>query len=166
MMTYTELKEEAKSLGLEIKGNPKKEELEELIRIAKEEALFAAKEATYEKPVVTEEAKKAPAKADVRKEAMKMSKVIITPLDERMREMPSEMYSVGNSKAGFIKKVVRFNEPTWEPQIILDMLKEKTALIQQKKVVNGKEIVTKRQAAAFAIQPAELTDEEKAALGK
>lgn len=165
-MDYKETREKAVELGIEVKGNPKKDELEQMIADKQEELVIAAKAEGYEKPkeefvtkakaVVTE----AQSKVNARKNALKMVKCIITPLDERMRDMPSEMYSVGNRSVGFIKKVVRFNEETIEPTIILKHLKEKRMLIQQTKVVNGRQVVSKKSAPAFAIQELAFTEEE------
>lgn len=158
----------AEDMGLEFKGNISNDALEELI----ENAEMAAKEATFEKP--TEESKavtkkaigETSGKADARKEALRMIKCVVTPLDERMRDMPSEMFSTGNKQLGFIKKVVRFGVETIEPKVILDTLREKKALIQSKSVVNGKQVVTKRLSPAFSIQELEFTEEELASFKK
>lgn len=147
----------ATELGLEFPKNISNDKLDELL----EEAEMLAKEAQYEKPEVKPDAPKKVDKASARKEALRMRRVIITPLDERMRTAPSELYSVGNKNIGFIKKVVRFGIETLEPQIVLDTLKEKKALIQQTTIVNGRPKTTKRQGAAFAIEYLpDLTKEE------
>lgn len=188
-MTYQEKKEKAKELGVEFTGQPSTADLDKWIAEAEgnapevdpleaeekaaeearkaEEAAIAAKEATYEKP--TEESKNAvkkqvadaSKKVSARQAAMKMTKVKITPLDERMRSIPSEYYSVGNKHIGFISKVVKFNQPTWEPECILQLLREKTMLIQESATVNGKEVVRHKSTEAFAIVELPLTNEEK-----
>ena len=162
-MTYTELKDRAKELNVEFKGQIAKEELEALVASAEEELEMQSKAEGYEKPIptVAETAKK---KVNARQAAMLMRKVKITPLEERMRGLPSEFYSVGNGSIGFVKKVVRFNVPTWEPQVLLDMLAEKTMLIQEETTVNGKEVTIVRSAEAYSIVDVPLTAEEKAEL--
>lgn len=169
-MTYQELKEKAKELGVDVSGQPNKAELEVLVQDAEEAKTMAAKEATFEKP--NEEAKKAvqsqisdaAKKVNARQAAMLMKKVKITPLDERMRGLPSEYFSVGNKHIGFISKVVRFNKPTWEPECILQLLREKKMIIQESETINGKEVVIKREVEAYAISEVALTPEEKAEL--
>ena len=169
-MTYNELKERARELGVDFKGQPAKEELEVMVQEAEEAKMIADKAAGYETP--TEESKTAvkaeisaaAAKVNARQEALKMTKVKITPLDERMRSLPSEMFSVGNKQLGFIKKVVKFGKPTWEPNVILELLRSKTMLIQQTETVNGKEVTRKVETEAYAIVELPLTDEEKAQL--
>ena len=187
-MTYNEMKERAKELGIDFTGQPSKDDLEKWIteaeaklggidpvaaeeaeakaKLAAEEAAMAAKEAKFEKPEKPVVAQVSANKANPLRNAMKMVKVKITPLDERMRGIPSEVFSVGNKHTGFIKKVVRFNQPTWEPEATLQMLREKTRIIQETEVVNGKEIVRKKQAEAYSITVLPLTADDKAALAK
>lgn len=147
----------ATELGLEFPKNITDSKLADII----EEAEMLAKEAQFEKPAPKPKEAKKVDKVSARKEALLMKRVIITPLDERMRTSPSELYSVGNKNIGFIKKVVRFGVETLEPQIILNALKEKRTLIQQTTVINGKPVTRKRQGAAFAIEYLpDLTKEE------
>lgn len=162
-MTYEELKQKAKDIGVEFKGQIARDELEALVAAKEEEIIMAEKAATYEKPnevtkaVVSEASKK----VNARQEALLMKKVKITPLDERLRGIPSEYFSTGNKHIGFISKVVRFNVPTWEPQAILNILREKQMLIQETATVNGKEVVRKRLTEAYAIVEVPLTAEEE-----
>lgn len=159
-MTRDELKAKAKELGIEFKGNIKTDDLEDLV----EQAEMEKKAAGYDKPLPkadTESATEGTTKADMRKSALKMVRCIVTPLDERMRTLPSEMYSTGNRKLGFIKKVVRFNVETLEPQIIIDLLQEKQSLIQQTNMVNGKLETKKTFSDAFNIRILpDFTEEE------
>lgn len=157
-MERKELIAKAEELGVEFKGNISTIKLEELVEAAE----MAAKEATYDKPEPKPEGTTAKVnKGTLRRDALKMIHCIITPLDERQRTLPSEMYSVGNKNLGFIKKVVSFGRPTIEPQIIIQMLKEKRSLIQQTQVVNGIPKTTKREGSAFAIEILpDLTKEE------
>jgi len=165
-MDRQEMMARAEELGLEFKKNISNADLEKLIENAEFEAKEKAiKEAESKaglevKPSSTKKENVIDKKA-ARREALKLKRVIITPLDERMRTLPSEMYSVGNKNVGFIKKVVRFGVETLEPVIILNHLKEKKALIQQTNMVNGMPVTTKRMAPAFSIQELpDLTEEE------
>jgi len=147
----------AEDMGLEFPKNISNDKLDEII----EEAEMLAKEAAYEKPAEKPAEVKKVDKATARKQALLMKRCIITPLDERMRTAPSELYSVGNKNIGFIKKVVRFGVETLEPMIVINNLKEKKALVQQTTVVNGKPKTTKRMGSAFAIEILpDLTKEE------
>ena len=168
-MERKELIAKAEDMGLEFKGNISTVKLEDLI----ENAEMEAKANSYEMPneeskaQVKTEVKAVKTKASARQEALLLSKVIITPLDERMRDMPSEMYSVGNKNVGFIKKVVRFGVPTLEPKIILDMLREKKALIQSKTTgPKGQPTIKKRMSPAFSIETLEITEEDLADASK
>jgi len=163
MTEREELVEKAKSLDLEFKGNIKTETL----RVLVEEREIELKASAYEKP--TEESKKAvkatKTNADIRREALLMKRCIITPLAETSRNLPSEMFSIGSPKLGFIKKVVRFNVETLEPKVIIDHLEEKKTLLQIKSMVDGKPVVTKRLSKAYSVQILpDLTKEEFAKL--
>jgi len=157
-MERKELIAKAEDLGLEFPSNISTIKLEEKVEAAE----MAAKEATYDKPASkTEGTVPKVDKGSLRREALRMRHCIITPLDERQRTLPSEMYSVGNKNLGFIKKVVTFGRPTLEPQIIIDNLKERKALIQQTQMVKGVPKTTKREGSAFAIEMLpDLTKEE------
>ncbi len=165
----------ATELGLKFQKNISNEKLDKMIEEAElaktasnekldkatEEAEIAAKAASYDTPKPKKEEVGKKKSKITRREALLLKPVIITPLDERMRTLPSELYCVGNGHIGTIKKVVRFNVKTLEPVLILDMLREKRALVQQTVTVKGVDHVVKRQGAAFAIEelPA-LTEEE------
>jgi len=157
-MTRDELKVKAKELDVEYKSNISTDKLEELVEAAE----MAKKEAGYEKPIKKKDDEpKRVDKATMRKNAMLMKRCIITPLDERLRGAPSEMYSVGNGSLGFIKKVVQFGVETLEPMVIIEHLRDKQALIQQATVVKGMPKVTKKLGKAFAIEMLpDYTEEE------
>lgn len=155
----------ADEMGLEYARNIPTEKLVEMVeaeKAAREEGAMEAKAASFATPEPEKDTKKTSAQDKVAavKESFRMRKCIVTPLDERMREYPSEMFSVGNSKTGFITKVVKFNVETIEPVSILGFLESKQALMQVKTTVNGKEIVRKQFGKAFNIQYLEFTDEE------
>lgn len=143
-------------LGVEFKKNISNEELDIML----EEAEIEAKAAAAPVAVKKEGEMSASDKASARQNALKLVKCVITPLDDKMKQLPSEMYSVGNKNIGFVKKVVRFGTPTLEPQCIIDLLKEKRALLQQTTEINGKPVTKKVLLPAFAIEELKLTEEE------
>lgn len=178
-MERKEIIAKLEELGADYKKNAKTEDLVIVLAEAKEmkeledaEAKIEAKAAKAEvaETVEVEEGAKKPLsatqKAGARQEAHRLIKCIITPLDDKMKTLPSEMYSVGNRNIGFVKKVVRFGVITPEPKIILDTLKEKKALIQQTMEINGKPVTRKVLSPAFAIQELEFTAEELAEFKK
>ena len=132
-MERKELLSKAEELGLEFPKNISSAKLADMV----EEAGFAAKDSAYEKPVDTdgevvkvEKVKENKPKIAPAMAANRLIRCIITPMADDMRDIPSEMYSVGRSTTGFIKKVVKFNKETREPIAILRHLKGKTRLVQ------------------------------------
>lgn len=164
--------EALRGMSVDVKGNISNEDLDELYEQTMAEKAIEDKAANapvadVEPEVVdTPKEKTAIEKANDRREAHKMIKCIITPLDDKMKTLPSEMYSVGNKNIGFIKKVVRFGRVTIEPKAIVDVIKEKKALIQQTTEINGKPVTRKVMMPAFSIQELEFTAEELAEFKK
>jgi len=165
-LEYKELKAKAVELGIEIKGNPKREDLEEEVRVAIENAEMLAKEAKYEKP--SEDSKKVventKSAASTRQSQLQLKKVVITPLDERLKNVPSELVAVGNGKTGFIKKVVKFNTESLEPVAILNLLKERQMLIQESFEKNGKVHTRKRMVPAYNVREMPFTQDDLEAI--
>ena len=100
------------------------EEVEEVVKTeTKKPAVKGAKPSNVLKPMT-------PQKSKVIRGANRLVRCIIIPLEESMRSINSEMYSVGTPATGFIKKVVRFNEETIEPMILVNHLRGKKMLLQ------------------------------------
>jgi len=164
-MSYDELKEEAQRLGLDFKGNIKKEELEELIRVAQEEEAIAAKNVAVEAAVAPIAVKAnigvKVAAPMTRNEAMQMIKVKVTPLDEALKGLPSDVYSVANKSIGAITQVVLFNKPTFVFKVIVEQLRATQMPIGTQ---TEKGTVEWSLVEAFSVTEIPLTEEELAAL--
>lgn len=163
-LTYNELKEKAIALGISVKGNPKKEELELAIEEKLDEQMLAAKAATYEsippeEKVVAPEVSEAVQKANNRRDAYLMVKCIVTPLREEHRTLPSELFCIASSTVT-IKKVVTFNKTTLEPSAILNHLREQTMPVYTKFFVDGKEYTKTELVPAYNIKELDFTEEE------
>lgn len=142
-MARNELFEKADSLGVKYKKNEKTEIIEARIAEAEDAKNIEEKASGYLDPEPKDDVenndepkleKTEPAKKEAsvppRLAANRMVRCIINPLSDSMKGINSEMYSVGTGKTGFVKKVVRFNEETLEPLIIVKHLKGKKMLIQ------------------------------------
>jgi hypothetical protein len=154
-MDRKEMMEKADELGLEYKKNISNDALSELIEGAKgtteveteeevdtEAAIkeVADKLAKEQKAMVdavaaqkVEEKKPAKAtignvKAQARKEAMKLVRCIVTPMDKDKAELNGEIISCGNSMTGMIKKYIPFGKEWHIPTVIVDTLKDKKML--------------------------------------
>ena len=164
-----ELIAKAEEIGLTFKKNISTVDLQFMVdeaeAAAAEEALLAkaakAKVADAEtSKAIAQEVKAEAEKASGMRESTRMVKVQITALDPRMREIPSDMF-VHKSKYGTKKQVVKFDKPMFVYKVIVDVLKEKQALIQVKSTSSkGKEIVTYQMSPAFMVQEIPLTEEE------
>jgi len=168
-MTHKEKIAKAKELGLEFKGNISAEDLDVLLEEAEQEAEILAKAAKYETPKaevaekLIKEVAKSSDKASAVKESTRMIKVGVTALSSNMREIPSEMYSFGNTRTGFKKQVIKFDgKPRLYYKNIIDMLREKETLLQVNTTNNkGKNVTIKQMSPAFGITPEiPLTEEE------
>jgi hypothetical protein len=161
-MTYNELKDAARALGLEVKGNPKVEDLEEMVRVAEEEAAISGKDANVEKQETVAVPVTVKKKIMSRQDAMEMIKVKITPLDEAMKGLPSDMFAVANKNIGSVTQVVVFNKPRLVFRIIVDMLKATQMPIS---ITGDDGIVRFDLVEAYAITEIPFTEEEKVQLG-
>ena len=154
-MDRKEMMEKADELGLEYKKNISNDALSELIeganepveveteeevdteaaikevadKLAKEQKAMvdavAAQKAEEKKPV---KATIGNVKAQARKEAMKLVRCIVTPMDKDKAELNGEIISCGNSMTGMIKKYIPFGKEWHIPTMIVDTLKDKKML--------------------------------------
>lgn len=96
-------------------------------------------------------------------EAMKLVRVIITPLEStKASNMESEMFCAGNSTVGTVKRTIPFGEEWHVEQILLNSIKEKKyQMFTSKKNAQGVPITTARLVPAYSISYLEpLTQEE------
>lgn len=106
---------------------------------------------------------------EVRKQALKLVRVIITPNDPNKRDYDGDFFSGGNSLIGTHTRYVPYNnENGWHvEQIILDIIRsKKITRFVKVKTAGGVEVREARYSPAYAIQVLpDLTKEELAALG-
>lgn len=106
---------------------------------------------------------------EVRKQALKLVRVIVTPNDPNKRDYDGDFFSGGNSLIGTHTRYVPYNnENGWHvEQIILDIIRsKKITRFVKVKTAGGVEVREARYSPAYAIQVLpDLTKEELAALG-
>lgn len=90
-------------------------------------------------------------------EKMKLVRVRVTNLDPKKKDLPGEIITVANEYLGTVKKFVPFGEATDNgyhiPQVIYDMLKERTFVsIKTRKDSKGNVIVEHQNAREFALE--------------
>lgn len=138
-MTRDELKVKAEELGLTYNSNIKTDALAELITNAENgitpELVAAAKEAEEASKKLVEEAvatqpvslgkNVGQTKAEARKAALKLIRVIVTSMDKDKADVGGEIISCANSMTGIVKKFIPFGKEWHVPSIILDTLREK-----------------------------------------
>lgn len=138
-MTRDELKVKAEELGLTYNSNIKTDALAELITNAENgitpELVAAAKEAEEASKKLVEEAvatqpvslgnNVGQTKAEARKAALKLVRVIVTSMDKDKADVGGEIISCANSMTGIVKKFIPFGKEWHVPSIILDTLREK-----------------------------------------
>ena len=106
---------------------------------------------------------------EVRKQALKLVRVIVTPNDPNKRDYDGDFFSGGNSLIGTHTRYVPYNnENGWHvEQIILDIIRsKKVTRFVKVKTAGGVEVREARYSPAYAVQVLpDLTKEELAALG-
>jgi len=162
-----ELIAKAGEMGLEFKKNMSTVDLQLLVDEAEQEAADKAIEEKASKAEtasveVSEKIVAEKNKASGMRSSTEMVKVIVTALDPRMREIPSDMFT-HMGKFGTKKQVVKFGKEQLVFKVITDMLAEKKSLQQVKRTSSkGREITTYQMSPAFMIQEIPLTAEELA----
>ncbi len=113
------------------------------------------------------DAPKAKSISDYHDEAMKLVRVIITPMEStKATNLESEMFCAGNSVVGTVKRTIPFGEEWHVEQILLNSIKEKyyQAFITKKNAL-GVPITTSKLVRAYSIAVLDpLTPEELDAL--
>lgn len=97
----------------------------------------------------------------VREDALKLVRVIVTPMDVLKKDYTGEILSVSNSVLGTVKKLVLFNAPYHLPQILVDELREKKCQVFTSRKDNNNLIREAKLINAYGIQVLPpLTEEE------
>lgn len=105
---------------------------------------------------------------EVELEAMKLLRVIVTPMNPLKRDLQGDIFSVGNSVLPTFTKYVPYNVEWHIPQIMYEMLKEKQETVFHKtKDAQGRDIVLTKTIPAYNINVLpQLTPEELKELAK
>jgi hypothetical protein len=158
------LKQRAKMLGITFSNNIGIESLREKIKAKVESGVEAVNPSLPEaEPVVNplEGAKPTAKPKSLREmllqEEMKLVRLRITNLDPKKRDVPGEIYTIGNEYLGTVRKYVPFGEVTDEgyhvPYCIYKMLEAKQFLnIRTRKLPNGQTKVEQSWAKEFALE--------------
>ena len=88
----------------------------------------------------------------IREDALKLVRVIVTPMDVLKKDYLGEILSVSNSVLGTVKKLVLFNEPYHLPQILVDELREKKCQVFTSRKENNNLIREAKLINAYGIQ--------------
>lgn len=157
------LKKQADRLGIAYKSNTSTATLQKAIADALAEPT--------EDSLQTGEAKTAKSKSkgvqDYIDEAMKLVRVIITPMEStKATNLESEMFCAGNSVVGTVKRTIPFGEEWHVEQILLNSIKEKKyQMFITKKNAQGVMLTTAKLVPAYSIAVLDpLTPEELDAL--
>lgn len=149
------LKKRADTLGISYKSNVSVAHLQKLIdEKLNPESESAESKADKPKVKTTE---------DYVNEAMKLRRVIITPMEShKAANMESDVFCAGNGVVGTVKRIIRFNEPWHVEEILLNTIREKRyQLFISKKDKNGAPVVQNKLVPAYSISVLpDLTDEE------
>lgn len=168
--TMKALKAEADSLGIKYHVAIKEETLEERIALHKREAedMIAVdkkeekeKEESQKKPVQSAMAPESDA-MKAAKEANKLIRCTIAPMNPQERDLSFRMFDCGNKYTGKIAKVIPFNKPWHVPQMILDFIKEQRFLTaRMTRTETGKEVMQQNWAPSYAVNILDpLTNDE------
>ena len=159
------LKQRARIMGVQFSPNIGIETLRERIKAKLEGETKGkdAEEAEESEAVVTsDEAPSKPAKvyankrAKMRAEELKLVRLRITNLNPNKKDLPGEIFTVGNRTLGVIKKYIPYGEATENgyhvPYIMYKQLRDREFLNIKTKKVNGKIRVETSMAREFALE--------------
>lgn len=117
------LKKQADRLGISYKSNTSMATLQKAVKDKLEEPMG---ESTEQESTSTVGITKGKTIEDHYSDAMKLVRVIITPMESnKASNLEYEMVCAGNSVVGTVKRVITFGEPWHVEQILLNALKEK-----------------------------------------
>ena len=139
------LKAQADRMGISYKANISLTTLKAKIQLVQEgESLEELKESSVSKEDQAEA---------VHKEAMKLVRVQITPLDtNKATNYDCDFFTAGNSVVGNVTRNIPFGRPWHVEQILVNAIKEKTyQQFSTKKNAQGADVVTKRNVPAYSV---------------
>lgn len=160
------LKKQADRMGIPYKSNTSVATLQKLIK-ERLEAPIGGEDSKEPKTAEGTGSKKQLTKGELAeanyKEAMKLVRVIITPMEAtKATNLESEMFCAGNSLVGTVKRTIPFGVEWHVEQILINSIKEKKyQMFISKKNHLGVDVVSARMVPAYSITTLDpLTQEE------
>lgn len=161
------LKKQADRLGISYKSNTSIATLQKAIA-EKLDAPVGGSDSKEESDTgTTSKASKAKSIESAHKEAMKLVRVIITPMDSnKAANLESDIFCAGNSVVGTVKRTIPFGVEWHVEQILLNTIREKTyQAFTTVKNARGESVTKTRTIPAYNIvELPPLTDQELKAL--
>ena len=160
------LKKQADLLGIQYKANVSMATLQKAIKDKLEAPTSVeasdAVQSTAGQAVVA----KGKTAEQLHSEAMKLVRVIITPMDSlKASNMDSDVFCAGNSVVGTVKRVIPFGVEWHVEQILLNSIKERKFQMYTIKKHGNREETVARQVRAYSVTELDpLTQEEIDAL--
>lgn len=160
------LKKQADRMGISYKSNTSVATLQKLIK-ERMEAPIGGEDSPEPKTAGGTDSKKQLTKGELTeanyKEAMKLVRVIITPMEAtKASNLESELFCAGNSLVGTVKRTIPFGVEWHVEQILINTIKEKKyQMFVSKKNHLGVDVVSARMVPAYSITTLDpLTQEE------
>lgn len=161
--TIASLKKRADLLGISYKSNTSIATLQKAINDKLNESVGGEDKNTAESNSPEAVATKASITEDAYKKAMKLHRVIITPMESnKAANHERELFCAGNTLVGTVKRVVEFGEPWHVEHILLNSIKEKKyQMFVSKKNAQGVSVTSAKLVPAYSIAYLDpLTPEE------
>lgn len=160
-VNISELKAKAKSLGITVKGNPKVETLQNMIKDVQTSTV------TPEETPMNAEAVVPTATTGRYDPIERLSRVLVTCHNPAKSSLTGIILDVGNSLKSS-SKFIKFNEPYHLCDMHIDALKAKTYLVHvTTRDVNGNELTRARAVPEYSVQMLDpLTEKDIASLAK
>lgn len=157
------LKKQADRLGVAYKSNTSIATLQKVISEKLNEPVGGEDSPEPEATEVKITKPKGKTADDYYNEAMKLVRVIITPMEStKATNLESELFCAGNGVVGTVKRTIPFGEEWHVEQILLNSIKEKKyQMFMSKKNAQGAVITTAKLVPAYSISILDpLTQEE------
>ena len=155
--TIASLKKRADLLGIKYKSNVSIATLQKLITEKLEEPTSYVDEGEADATAEGVKATAAPTKEQIAeaayKDAMKLVRVIITPMEAtKASNLESELFCAGNAVVGTVKRTIPFGVEWHVERILLNSIREKKyQLFNSKKNAQGVDVTTSRLVPAYSI---------------
>lgn len=157
------LKKQADRLGVAYKSNTSIATLQKAISEKLNEPIGGEDSPEAETTEVKLTKPKGKTADDYYNEAMKLVRVIITPMEStKATNLESELFCAGNGVVGTVKRTIPFGEEWHVEQILLNSIKEKKyQMFMSKKNAQGAVITTAKLVPAYSISILEPLSQEE-----